>query len=183
MLSLSHLSFYLKKLLTIFGATTKSNPSDVLNTKTTSKLYKVEEFELMTEIDNVNIFELLKFIKNSRLTHKLQGFMEQYGDQLKIQDNRATSGVTQFLKTIKNKSSKDNVTDTGTVSEEEQSNNPLISIVSFIECLQSNCSDGRIFVVPGPTLGQSIIKFLLLNPAAYFHDIGTYMCIYCFMEI
>ncbi|XP_076290500.1 ATP-dependent DNA helicase DDX11 isoform X2 [Lasioglossum baleicum] len=169
-LSLSHLSFYLKKLLTIFGATTKSNPSDVLNTEATSKLYKVEEFELMTEIDNVNIFELLKFIKNFRLTHKLQGFMEQYGDQLKIQDNRAkTSGVTQFLNTIKNKSSEDNATDA--VPQEEQSNNPLISIVSFIECLQSDCSDGRILVVPGPTLGQNVIKFLLLNPAAYFHDI------------
>ncbi|XP_076648589.1 ATP-dependent DNA helicase DDX11 isoform X2 [Halictus rubicundus] len=173
-LSLSHLSFYLKKLITIFGATTKSNPSDVLNTETTPKLYKVEEFELITEIDNVNIFELLKFIKNSRLTHKLQGFMEQYGDQLKIQKNHAkTSGVTQFLNTIQNKSLEHNATDTvtGTISEEEQSNNPLIPIVSFIECLQSNCSDGRVFVVPGPTIGQSIIKFLLLNPATHFHDI------------
>ncbi|XP_033335126.2 ATP-dependent DNA helicase DDX11 [Megalopta genalis] len=172
-LSLSQLSFYLKKLLTIFGATTKSNPSDILNIETTAKLYKVEEFELITEIDNVNIFELLKFIKNSRLTHKLQGFMEQYGDQVKIQQNRTkTSGVTQFLNTIKTKNLEQNATDTitGTVCEEE-SNNPLISLVSFIECLQSNCSDGRIFVVPGPTIGQSTIKFLLLNPAAYFHDI------------
>ncbi|XP_031829021.1 ATP-dependent DNA helicase DDX11 isoform X2 [Nomia melanderi] len=171
-LSLSQLSFYLKKLLTVFSATTKSNPNDILNIETTSKLYKVEEFEVMTGIDTVNIFELLKFIKNSKLCHKLQSFMEQYGNKLKIHKNRTkTSGVSQFLNSIKNKDSEHNVSDKNSISDEEQSNNPLISIVSFMECLQSSCSDGRIFVVPGSTIGQSTIKFLLLNPAAYFYDI------------
>ncbi|XP_076167034.1 ATP-dependent DNA helicase DDX11 isoform X3 [Ptiloglossa arizonensis] len=172
-LSLSQLSFCLKKLLTIFGVTTKSNPNDNINVEASPKLYKIEEFEVMTEIDTVNIFELLKFIKNSRLSHKLQGFIEQYGNNLKLHKNDTNmSGITQFLNSIKNKGLESNVSHpiTDEVSD-EQSNNPLLLIISFLECLQSSCTDGRIFVVPGPTIGQSIIKFLLLNPAAHFHDI------------
>ncbi|XP_076243503.1 ATP-dependent DNA helicase DDX11 isoform X2 [Calliopsis andreniformis] len=173
-LSLSQLSFCLRKLLTIFGATTKSNPNDTINAEVCSKLYKVEEFEVMTEIDTVNIFELLKFIKRSRLIHKLQNFMEQYGNQVTIHKNdKKTSGVTQFLNSLKTKDSESNVfpVNTNTVTNEEQSNNPLMPIVSFLECLQNSCADGRIFIVPGPTVGQSTVKFLLLNPAAHFHDI------------
>ena len=171
-LSLGQLSFCLKKLLTIFGATTKSSPDDT-NEKASPKLYKIEEFEVMTEIDTVNIFELLKFIKNSRLIHKLQGFVEQYGNNVKIhKSDTKTSGITHFLNSIKTKGPVDVapiVTDTP--SDREQSNNPLMPIVSFLECLQNSCADGRIFIVPGPTIGQSTIKFLLLNPAAHFHDI------------
>ncbi|KOC60185.1 putative ATP-dependent RNA helicase DDX11 [Habropoda laboriosa] len=173
-LSLSQLSFCLKKLLTVFGATIKSNSDDGINTETSPKLYKIEEFEILTGIDTLNIFELLKFIKNSRLSHKLQGFMEQNDINLKIyKHDTKTCGVKQFLNFIKTKSTESNISDTitDTISDEERSNNPIITIISFLECLQSCCADGRIFVIPGPTIGQSIIKFLLLNPAAHFHDI------------
>ncbi|CAK9814513.1 ATP-dependent DNA helicase DDX11 [Anthophora plagiata] len=173
-LSLSQLCFCLKKLLTVFGATTKSNSDDVIDAETSPKLYKIEEFEITTEIDTVNIFELLKFIKNSRLSHKLQGFVEQKDVNLKIhKHNTDTRGVKQFLNSIKTKNTEANVSDTvtDTTSDEEQSNNPIIAIISFLECLQNCCTDGRIFVIPGSTIGQSIIKFLLLNPAAHFHDI------------
>ncbi|XP_076635339.1 ATP-dependent DNA helicase DDX11 [Colletes latitarsis] len=173
-LSLSQLSFCLKKLFTIFGATTKSNSNDNIDTKVSSKLYKIEEFEVMTEIDTINIFDLLKFIKNSRLSHKLQAFVEQYGNNVTLHKNdKKISGVTQFLNSIKNKGLVSDVSRplTDKVPNEEQSNNPLISVVSFLECLQNRCSDGRILVVPGSTVGQSFIKFLLLNPAAHFHDI------------
>ncbi|XP_031369791.1 ATP-dependent DNA helicase DDX11 isoform X3 [Apis dorsata] len=128
-LSLSQLNFCLKKLLTVLGATIKSNPDDFIDVKMSPKLYKIEE--IMTEIDTVNIFELLKFIKNSQLCHKLQRFIEQYDTNLKIHDYNTKPH----------------------------------------ECLQNCSTDGRISVIPGPTVGQSIMKFLLLNPAAHFHDI------------
>ncbi|CAL7940588.1 unnamed protein product [Xylocopa violacea] len=172
-LSLCQLCFCLKKLLTVFGGSTKSNPDDI-NTESSPKLYKIEEFEIITEIDTVNIFELLKFIKNSRLTHKLQGFMEQYDTNLKIQKHDVRAhGVKEFLNSIKTKSIESNISNTivNTVSDGERSNNPIMAIISFLECLKNCCADGRIFVIPGPTIGQSIIKFLLLNPAAHFHDI------------
>ncbi|XP_026670110.1 ATP-dependent DNA helicase DDX11 isoform X2 [Ceratina calcarata] len=174
-LSLSQLSFCLKKLLVVLGASTKSNPNDPVNAgNACSKLYKIEDFEVATEIDTVNIFELLKFIKNSRLSHKLQGFTEQYDTTVKIhkRDSKA-DGVKQFLNSIKAGGTESNVPqgNVDVVSDEERPNNPIISIIGFLECLQSCCSDGRIFVVPGATVGQGVIKFLLLNPAAHFHDI------------
>ncbi|XP_034176397.1 ATP-dependent DNA helicase DDX11 [Osmia lignaria lignaria] len=172
-LYLNQLSFCLKKLLTIFGATTKSNPDDVISAETTSKSYKIEEFEIKTEIDTINIFELLKFIKNSRLSHKLQSFVEQYENNVKIHSHDVKkSGIKQFLNSIKAKPAECSTSDTVTASvNEEQSNNPLILIISFLECLQNRCTDGRIFLAPCSTIGQSIIKFQLLNPAAHFHDI------------
>lgn len=172
---LGQLSFCLKKLLTLFGATTKSHPGDEIDKTIAPKLYKLEEFEVLTEIDTVNIFKLLEFIKASKLVHKLQGFVEQYGKGIKINEqNIKKCGVTEFLNSIKNNdvSSQETVSVGDTPSNnEEQTSNPLMAILTFLECLKSSYTDGRICVLPGTTIGQGIIKFLLLNPAAHFHDI------------
>ncbi|XP_029157504.1 ATP-dependent DNA helicase DDX11 [Nylanderia fulva] len=174
-LHLGQLSFCLKKLLTLFGATTKSHPNDQIDKAITPKLYKIEEFELLTEIDTVNIFKLLEFVKTSKLIHKLQGFVEQYGNSIKINEQKIKkSGITEFLNSIKNKDAASqetvsiaNVPD----NNEDPTSNPLMAILNFLECLKSSCTDGRIYVLPGATIGQGIIKFLLLNPASHFHDI------------
>ncbi|XP_072762661.1 ATP-dependent DNA helicase DDX11 [Anoplolepis gracilipes] len=174
-LYLGQLSFCLKKLLTLFGATTKSHPNDVIDKTVTSKLYKIEEFELVTEIDTVNIFKLLEFVKASKLIHKLQGFVEQYGSSIKINEQKIKkSGITEFLNSIKNKDTL--VQGTTNIADildnnEEQTSNPLMAILSFLECLKNRCTDGRICILPDATIGQGIIKFLLLNPATHFHDI------------
>lgn len=173
---LGQLSFCLKKLVTLFGATTKSHPSDEIDKTITPRLYKIEEFEVLTQIDTVNVFKLLEFVKASKLIHKLQGFVEQYGNSIKINEQKIKkSGVTEFLNSIKNNDVPSqetvNVVDTPS-NNEEQTSNPLMAILSFLECLKSSCVDGRICVLPGTTVGQGIIKFLLLNPAAHFQDIG-----------
>ncbi|RLU18770.1 hypothetical protein DMN91_009127 [Ooceraea biroi] len=175
-LYLSQLSFCLKKLIALFGATTRSHPNDEIDKAMEPKLYKIQEFELLTEIDTVNIFKLLEFVKASKLVHKLQGFVEQYGNNVKITEPQTKkSGVTEFLSSIKNKDSTFQETTTSvpdaSSSNEEQMNNSLMGILSFLECLKNSCTDGRICVLPGATIGQGIIKFLLLNPAAHFHDI------------
>ncbi|XP_012539548.1 ATP-dependent DNA helicase DDX11 [Monomorium pharaonis] len=172
---LGQLSFCLKKLLTLFGATTKSYPNDEIDKTVAPRLYKVEEFEVLTEIDTVNIFKLLEFIKTSKLIHKLQGFVEQYGSNINITEQKTKKcGITEFLYSIKNSDipsqETTSVTDAPS-NNEEQIRNPLMAILSFLECLKSSCADGRICILPGTTVGQGIIKFLLLNPAAHFHDI------------
>lgn len=175
---LGQLSFCLKKLLTLFGATTKSHPNDEIDKIVAPRLYKIEEFEVLTEIDTVNIFKLLEFVKASKLIHKLQGFIEQYGSNIQITEQKINkSGVTEFLNSIKNNDIPSqetaNIADTPS-NNEEQTRNPLMAILSFLECLKSSCADGRICILPGTTIGQGIIKFLLLNPAAHFHDIGEH---------
>ncbi|KYQ51038.1 putative ATP-dependent RNA helicase DDX11 [Trachymyrmex zeteki] len=172
---LGQLSFCLKKLLTLFGATTKSHPNDEIDKTIAPKLYKIEDFEVLTEIDTVNIFKLLEFIKTSKLIHKLQGFVEQYGNNIKINEQKIKkSGITEFLNSIKNNDvlSQETVSVADTPSNnEEQTSNPLMAILNFLECLKNSCADGRICVLPSTNVGQGIIKFLLLNPAAHFHDI------------
>ncbi|XP_014474402.1 PREDICTED: probable ATP-dependent RNA helicase DDX11 isoform X2 [Dinoponera quadriceps] len=174
-LYLNQLSFCLKKFLILFGATTKSHPNDEVDKSIVPKLYKIEEFELFTEIDTVNIFKLLEFVKASKLVHKLQGFVEQYGNNVKIGEQKTTkSGITEFLNSIKNKDtpSQEAGSIAGTTNTgEEVTSSPLMAILSFLESLKSSCLDGRIYVLPGATIGQGIVKFLLLNPAAHFHDI------------
>ncbi|KAI4500244.1 hypothetical protein M0802_004661 [Mischocyttarus mexicanus] len=173
-LHLNQLSFCLKKFLTVFGATTKSLPTDNVNGDLSSKLYTIQEFERTTEIDTLNIFDLISFVKKSKLVNKLRGFIEQYGNNVKIhEDNKNKTGITQFLKSISNINKEENVESTEVIQNEDETNSPLTLILSFLECLENNCADGRIIVIPGPTVGKGILKFLLLNPAAHFHDVVT----------
>ncbi|KAI4487393.1 hypothetical protein M0804_005542 [Polistes exclamans] len=173
-LHLNQLSFCLKKFLTVFGATTKSLSTDIISGDLTSKLYTIQEFERTTDIDTLNIFDLISFVKKSKLINKLRGFIEQYGNNIKIhENNKNKTGITQFLKSISNVNKEENVESTEVVQNEDETNSPLTLILSFLECLENNCADGRIIAIPGPTVGKGILKFLLLNPAAHFHDVVT----------
>ncbi|XP_047355930.1 ATP-dependent DNA helicase DDX11 isoform X1 [Vespa velutina] len=173
-LHLNQLSFCLKKFLTIFEATKKSLLTDNINGDLSSKLYTIQEFERTTEIDTLNIFDLISFVKKSKLIHKLRGFIDQYGNDIKIQEsNKNKSGITQFLKSISNVNKEENMISSEVRQNEDEINSPLTLILSFLECLENNCADGRIIVIPGPTIEQGILKFLLLNPAAHFHDVVT----------
>ncbi|XP_014208174.1 ATP-dependent DNA helicase DDX11 [Copidosoma floridanum] len=174
-LLLSQLSFCLKKLIKILGGTSKSCPDDKVVNVTTTKLYTLEDFETMAEIDTINIFDLIDFIQKSRLIHKLRGYAEKYEDDLvfkkPIQEKK---GVSAFLETLQKKNNaevKENSTKDQNEQEKEQITSPLIIITSFLETLKTNCSDGRIFVTHGDTIGQGEMKFLLLNPAMHFSDI------------
>ncbi|XP_015593947.1 ATP-dependent DNA helicase DDX11 isoform X2 [Cephus cinctus] len=176
-LYLSQLCFCLKKLLKFFGATVKSSPDDASDpSKQSTKFYTVEDFETASELDTINIFELLDFVKNSKLNRKLQGYLEKYGGETQIQEvELRKTGITAFLKTIKAHNLaryEMEAEQKELLFDKEVSSNPLMTIVSFLECLKSSCEDGRILLVPGKTIGQGVMKFLLLNPAAYFNDIA-----------
>lgn len=176
-LYLNQLSFCLKRLLNTLGGTVKSALTEVSPSNLQPKVYTIEKFETEAEIDTINIFELLKFINDSKLIHKLRGYIEKYSGDLKIHlptNTNKTSGLSAFLNTLQGKEQPpvliNEEKNTNNV-EDEFGNNPLMFIISFLESLKSNSSDGRIFVIPGPTIGQGTIKFLLMNPAAHFHDI------------
>ncbi|CAG5096283.1 Similar to ddx11: ATP-dependent DNA helicase DDX11 (Danio rerio), partial [Cotesia congregata] len=170
-LYLSQLSFCLKKLIKVLGGTSRSQSNDKVNTEVQSAIYSIEKFESVAEIDTVNVFELLQFINASKLIHKLRGYVEKYSGDLKVRPvTKKPTGVSAFLNTLQGKET----TETETESKENKEDvcdNPLIFIISFLESLKSKSADGRIFINPGPTVGQGTIKFLLMNPAAHFHDI------------
>lgn len=175
-LFLSQLSFLLKKLIKVFGGTSKSHPDDKISNNPAIKLYGIEDFSAMAELDTINIYDLIDFIQKSKLIHKLRGYVEKYENDPTVKENvEEKKGVTAFLQSLQKKDSPD-VTQTPVKptgeKEKEQITSPLIVIASFLETLKTNCTDGRIFVAPGTTIGQGYLKFLLLNPAAHFSDIS-----------
>ncbi|KAK0163479.1 hypothetical protein PV327_007154 [Microctonus hyperodae] len=172
-LYLNQMSFCLKKLIKVLGGTSKSQINDKVNGELQSKVYTVANFEVMAEIDTVNNFELLQFINSSKLIHKLRGYTEKYTDDLKIRPvTIKKSGVSAFLDTLQEKDKNiESTVDEKENTEDDNAPNPLICIISFLESLKNSSSDGRIFVIPGSTVGQGTIKFLLMNPAAHFHEI------------
>lgn len=178
-LFLSQLSFCLKKLIRVFGGSSKSHPTNKTPSSVTTKLYTIEDFEAMADIDTLNIFDLIDFIHKSKLVHKLRGFVEKYENDPPVTEAiENKKGVTAFLESLQKKDNpekKEVVTKTPTQSEKEQISSPLMIITSFLETLKTNCSDGRIFVLPESTIGEGVLKFLLLNPAAHFSDIGKFV--------
>lgn len=177
LLFLNQLSFCLKKLIKFIGGTSKSNPDDKQALDKTSKLHTLEEFEILAEIDTINLFKLIDFVKNSKLAYKLQNYMDRTGSLVTIHETKQNkSGVTNFLNSLQGKEveveKKPN--DDNVRMVENQSNNSLMTVMNFFECLKNSCADGRIFLLPASTIGQSALKFVLLNPAAHFTDIGKF---------
>ncbi|KAJ8683934.1 hypothetical protein QAD02_019726 [Eretmocerus hayati] len=173
-LALSQLGFCLKKFIKVLGGSPKSRPDDKTTAVNNIKLYSIEDFETVAEVDTVNIFNLISFIRKSKLIHKLRGYSEKYEDNLTQEKPDEKKGVSAFLHSLQSKTisqTPERVVDTRISAEQEQITSPLMVITSFLETLETNCSDGRIFVSPGNTIGEASLKFILLNPAAHFSDI------------
>ena len=177
-LSLNQLGHFLKKVLSLFGGSTKSQLEDKIALD--YKVYDIIEFQTLVGIEN--IFELLRFITRTKLVHKLRGYTDKYESGVVINTdtkNEKEMGISAFLNSLESQKSKSKKTEEvvevkkeNEKSENEVRSNPLMSIVSFLECLKTNGTDGRIFLLPGATFGQSTLKFILLNPASYFSDVG-----------
>ncbi|XP_046624833.1 ATP-dependent DNA helicase DDX11 [Neodiprion virginianus] len=174
LLLVSQLSFCLKKLIKFLGGTSKSDPEDEVAEKV-SRLYTLVEFEVLAEIDTINLFQLMDFVKNSKLIYKLQNYIDKVGSTVTIHETRKKkTGVSGFLKSLQGKDleAEDNSSNENTKPIENQSNSFMV-VMNFFECLKNNSCDGRIFLLPASTLGQAALKFVLLNPAAHFADIVT----------
>lgn len=150
-------------------------------------MYNLDTFEASVEIDTINIFDLINFVKKSKLIHKLRNYWEKYENQpitKELESNK--KGISAFLDSLQKKNTSELTNTNGSevcfeennacqkvqMEDKEYSKSPLVLIISFFESLKSKCSDGRIFAVPGPTVGDGYLKFLLLNPAAHFSEIG-----------
>lgn len=81
-------------------------------------------------------------------------------------------GIKDFLSSIGNKKSA--VTAPETVPETPKfpiPNNPLLAVVSFLECLTYSYDDGRLLVTQSPEKANCKLQFLLLNPTSNFTEI------------
>lgn len=179
-LSLNQLSHFLKKVLSLFGGSTKSQPEDKI--ELTYKVYNIVEFQTLVGLENV--YNVLDFVSRTKLVQKLRGYADKYETGVQINSEptaKQEKGISAFLSTLQTQRNQSkSITDEKTHQvakeneklENEVKSNPLMSIVNFLECLKTSSEDGRIFLLPGATFGQSTLKFILLNPASQFSDIG-----------
>ncbi|KAI5726255.1 hypothetical protein M8J77_025871 [Diaphorina citri] len=150
-----------------------------------SKLLTLSDFLMENNIDNINVFKLLEFIKQSKLCYKLQNYSMKYKDCLKppvevvekTQEKPKLSGLQSFLKGVQenkpnlSKPSEGGIEEAPSQVQEDQVRNPMLSVVTFLESLVNKNEDGRILVTKNPELSKSHIKYILLNPANHFTDI------------
>ncbi|KAE8740581.1 hypothetical protein FOCC_FOCC013914 [Frankliniella occidentalis] len=157
------------------------NPDDAISNVLENKIFTLPEFVLSAEIDNLNLFKLLEFCKSSKISHKLHGFSARYETTVNISKPvNKNQGMREFLKEMASKNSKnaeirqsveETKISTPQVVSAEGGNNPILSVVAFMETLTNSSDDGRILLKRGQTVGKGVLKFLLLNPAAHFQDI------------
>ncbi|KAI4463622.1 dna repair dead helicase rad3/xp-d subfamily member [Holotrichia oblita] len=164
LLCINQLIFIVSKLLDVLEKDTKKNENDI---------YSIGNFVLAAEIDNYNMFKLIKFCKDSKIAHKLHGFSVKYPQEANEVKKEVKKGIKNFLSSIERKKNAEQST---TILKEEPKSdtipaNPLLSVMSFLESLTYSYDDGRIMIVNSSDKNHRRLQFLLLNPTENFKDI------------
>ncbi|RLW01730.1 hypothetical protein DV515_00007729 [Chloebia gouldiae] len=105
----------------------------------------------------------------------LLGFVERYGGTASAvktsKENQKLAGLQDFLLTLQQGSDKEGTPQSLPVEAEHdqlRTSSPLMQIEGFLSALTNANQDGRVILNRQGTVGQSSLKFLLLNPAVHF---------------
>ncbi|KAJ8943643.1 hypothetical protein NQ318_005645 [Aromia moschata] len=167
LLSINQMIFVVSKLLQMLEKSCTANSMEI---------FTIENFVLTAQIDNYNMFKLLKFCKESRIAQKIRSFAVKFPIEEEILVKPAKKGVKDFLSSIENKKNDDtHLQDLKKDSTEKVSippvSNPLLAVISFLESLTYSYEDGRILFTKHTNKVQCKLQFLLLNPSSTFSDI------------
>ena len=121
----------------------------------------INDFLFRLNIDNINLFEVAKFIEHSEIIRKLNGILEK-------QKQAQAQGQVAIHKRPTNRPGGGSDADVE-YSLEDFHNTQLHSIESFLQVLTNMEQDGRVLLYRSRTdRTQNAIKFMLLNPGVYF---------------
>nr|XP_038940693.1 ATP-dependent DNA helicase DDX11 isoform X2 [Rattus norvegicus] len=138
-----------------------------------SELQSINDFLFQSQVDNINLFKVQRYLEKSMLSRKLFGFTECFGVVLPSlsdsEENRGLGGFQQFLKSLQSGPPEDSLEEGQAVALRPAS--PLMHIEAFLEALTTANQDGRVIVNRQGSVGQSSLKFLLLNPAVHFAQV------------
>lgn len=156
-----------------FLGNVKQNPTTQSLSQTGSELKSINDFLFQSQVDNINLFKVQRYLEKSMLSRKLFGFTECFGVVLPSlsdsQENRGLAGFQQFLKSLQSGPTEDSPEEGQAVALRPAS--PLMHIEAFLAALTTANQDGRVIVNRQGSVGQSSLKFLLLNPAVHFAQV------------
>ncbi|NXG40911.1 DDX11 helicase, partial [Psilopogon haemacephalus] len=165
--------YVLERFVAVLGGNVNQNPSCQAVPQTGTVLKSINDFLFQSQIDNINLFKVQCYFEKSLISRKLFGFVERYGDPATAvktnKENQKLAGLQNFLLTLQQRS--DTEGDHPPVEAENEqlrASSPLMQIEGFLSALTNANQDGRVILNRQGTVGQSSLKFLLLNPAVHF---------------
>ncbi|NXT63287.1 DDX11 helicase, partial [Chaetops frenatus] len=135
-------------------------------------LKSINDFLFQSQIDNINLFKVQRYCKKSLISRKLFGFVERYGGPASAvktnKENQKLAGLQNFLLSLQQGSDKEGDPPVEAEHDQLRTASPLMQIEGFLSALTNANQDGRVILNKQGTVGQSSLKFLLLNPAVHF---------------
>ncbi|XP_059134655.1 ATP-dependent DNA helicase DDX11 isoform X1 [Peromyscus eremicus] len=165
--------YLLEKFVAVLGGNVKQNPSTQSLLQTGSELKSINDFLFQSQVDNINLFKVQRYLEKSMVSRKLFGFTERFGVVLPSpsasQENRNLDGFQHFLKSLQSGPTEDSLEEGQATAPRPAS--PLMHIEAFLAALTTANQDGRVILSRQGSVGQSSLKFLLLNPAVHFAQV------------
>nr|XP_047913861.1 ATP-dependent DNA helicase DDX11 isoform X1 [Anser cygnoides] len=168
--------YLLERFVAMLGGNVNQNPSCQAVSQTGTVLKSINDFLFQSQIDNINLFKVQRYCEKSLISRKLFGFVERYGSPATAvktnKENQRVAGLQSFLLSLQQGSDKEARTLQSPPVEPENNQlrtaSPLMQIEGFLSALTNANEDGRVILNRQGTVGQSSLKFLLLNPAVHF---------------
>uniref|UniRef100_A0A8U8B0W8 ATP-dependent DNA helicase DDX11 n=1 Tax=Geospiza parvula TaxID=87175 RepID=A0A8U8B0W8_GEOPR len=167
--------YLLEKFVAMLGGNVNQNPGCQAVSQTGTVLKSINEFLFQSQIDNINLFKVQRYCEKSLISRKLFGFVERYGGPASAvktnKENQKLAGLQDFLLTLQQGSDKEGTSQSPPMEAEHdqlRTASPLMQIEGFLSALTNANQDGRVILNRQGTVGQSSLKFLLLNPAVHF---------------
>ncbi|XP_039917850.1 ATP-dependent DNA helicase DDX11 isoform X3 [Hirundo rustica] len=168
--------YLLQQFVAMLGGNVNQNPGCQAVSQTGTVLKSINDFLFQSQTDNINLFKVQRYCEKSLISRKLFGFVERYGGPASAvktnKENQKLAGLQNFLLTLQQGSDKEAGTPLSPPLEAEHDQlrtaSPLMQIEGFLSALTNANQDGRVILNRQGTVGQSSLKFLLLNPAVHF---------------
>ncbi|XP_067163533.1 ATP-dependent DNA helicase DDX11 isoform X3 [Apteryx mantelli] len=166
--------YLLQQFVSVLGGNVNQNPNSQAISQTGTVLKSINDFLFQSQIDNINLFKVQRYCEKSLISRKLFGFVERYGAPTVVKtnkENQKLAGLQNFLLSLQQGSDKEGALQSLPVEAEGdqlRTASPLMQIEGFLSALTNANQDGRVILNRQGTVGQSSLKFLLLNPAVHF---------------
>lgn len=133
------------------GGSTDSACNNHRGVPAATKILTTNSFLSRVNVDNINLFKLMQFVRESKLLFKINGYFESHTRALAKSEN----GVRREENGL----------------ETEGFMGSLNTLMGFLEAMTYSEGDGRVFVQSGATVDELKLKFVMLNAAEHFESL------------